>query len=396
MRLLVIAMVESSHTANWLNTLTNEGHEIFLFAPYLSRPHKDLEPVRRTNGVFFQKGATDKINYISALPHPFLGDGLEWSLNKIKRDQAWRANWLAMIIRTIKPDLLHSMEFQQAGYLSLQAYEILKGNFPPWLATIWGSDLYYFGQFEEHKPRIKRILSLADFFSCECMRDVKLAQQMGLKGRALKPGLVSGGYDLKRARELQSKQPTSERRLIVIKGYQHFAGRALIALKALELCSDHLNDYKIRLHSSTPDVIKAVNTLGRKSGLDIACIPHTQNQEDILALHGQARISIGLSISDGISVSMLEAMIMGSFPIQSCTSCANEWIEDGKSGFIVPAEDPIFLSLKIISALNNDTLVNHARELNWKTAEKKLSSVIVKSHVINTYKEILDNISTNA
>ena len=31
---------------------------------------------------------------------------------------------------------------------------------------------------------------------------------------------------------------------------------------------------------------------------------------------------------------------MGSFPIQSDTACADEWIEDGVSGLIVPPEDP--------------------------------------------------------
>ena len=55
----------------------------------------------------------------------------------------------------------------------------------------------------------------------------------------------------------------------------------------------------------------------------------------MLRLHGRARVSIAISIGDGISTALLEAMAMGSFPIQTCTACADEWIIDGKSGFIV-------------------------------------------------------------
>jgi hypothetical protein len=40
---------------------------------------------------------------------------------------------------------------------------------------------------------------------------------------------------------------------------------------------------------------------------------------EILKLHGRPRISISLSISDAISRSVLEAMVMGAFPIQRMT-----------------------------------------------------------------------------
>jgi len=71
----------------------------------------------------------------------------------------------------------------------------------------------------------------------------------------------------------------------------------------------------------------------------------------MLHYYGRARIYIGLSISDAISTSLLEAMVMGAFPIQSCTACADEWIEDGKSGFIVPPEDPHVIAEAIRRAL---------------------------------------------
>ncbi|MDD1617516.1 MAG: glycosyltransferase, partial [Methylococcaceae bacterium] len=108
-------------------------------------------------------------------------------------------------------------------------------------------------------------------------------------------------------------------------------------------------------------------------GIVHVCVPQETAHDDILSLHAKARLSIGLSISDGISTSLLEAMVMGSFPIQSCTACADEWIEHGVSGMIVPAEQPEIVAMMIRKALTDDELVNRAAQINWQTALARLN-----------------------
>ena len=49
--------------------------------------------------------------------------------------------------------------------------------------------------------------------------------------------------------------------------------------------------------------------------------------EEIMWNFGQSRIYLGISISDAISTSVLESMAMGCFPIQTNTSCCEEWFE---------------------------------------------------------------------
>ena len=94
-------------------------------------------------------------------------------------------------------------------------------------------------------------------------------------------------------------------------------------------------------------------------------------------------------ISDGISVSMLEAMAMGSFPIQSCTACANEWIEHGVSGMIVPPEDPDIIEMAIRMALSDDELVNRAAEINRRVVQERMDSDRLKQEAIEIYSRIL-------
>ena len=77
-------------------------------------------------------------------------------------------------------------------------------------------------------------------------------------------------------------------------------------------------------------------------------------------------------MSDGISTSFLEAMVMGSFPVQSWTSCAGEWIVDGKSGILVPPDDPAPVAAALRRALTDDRLVDAAAERNRAEAGRRL------------------------
>lgn len=102
-------------------------------------------------------------------------------------------------------------------------------------------------------------------------------------------------------------------------------------------------------------------------------------------MHGQARISVGLSISDAISTALLEAMVMGSFPIQSRTACADEWIEHGRTGMLVPVEDPEQVEEALRIALKDDDLVDSAAAANLDTARRRLDQRIVKSEMLKFY-----------
>jgi glycosyltransferase involved in cell wall biosynthesis len=135
------------------------------------------------------------------------------------------------------------------------------------------------------------------------------------------------------------------------------------------------------------DVKIAAELVSQTTGIPIEVIPYCPH-EDMLRLFGRARVSIGLSISDAISTTLLEAMVMGSFPIQSCTSCADEWIVDGESGLIVPPEDPEPIAAAIRRAVSDDALVDRAAELNSKIAQERLDQAIIRPQVIAMYERI--------
>jgi glycosyltransferase involved in cell wall biosynthesis len=294
---------------------------------------------------------------------------------------------LVKLILKLKPDLIHSLEFQHCGYNVLRAKELMGDGFPRWLATNWGSDIYYYRQFDNHRSKITRLLRNADYYSCECHRDVGLAKELGFAGTIMPVMPNAGGFDLKVAGHWRNIRPASKRKLILVKGYQSFAGRALTALDAIEMCADELRGFKIIVYSASPSVRARVHELLLSTELDMAVLDYVVH-DTMLRMFARARVYLGVSLSDGISTSMLEAMAMGAFPIQTNTSCCNEWIKDGESGFEIPAEDVTVIADRLRAAATDDGLVDRAAEINWNTVQQQLDQSSLQQKALGFYKEI--------
>jgi glycosyltransferase involved in cell wall biosynthesis len=385
-------MPNSVHTARWLSQLADEKWDIHLFPVDEAPLHPDLHNVT-VHGLFRKRFSDLDVSVRqTGLWWPFrrgatrMGNALERLLPHVT-DRSAR---LARVIRRIKPDVVHSLEMQHAGYLTLSARKYLGGTFPTWIVTNWGSDIFLFGRLSEHVEKIRAVLSACDYYACECRRDVKLARTFGFKGEVLPVLPNAGGYDLKRIGPLRKPGPTSARRLIVLKGYQGWAGRALVGLRAIELCAESLKGYRVAVYTVGPDVKIAAELVAQSTGIPIEIVPCCSH-EDMLRLQGRARVSIGLSISDAISTSLLEAMVMGSFPIQSNTSCADEWLQNGKTGLLVHPEDPEAVAAAIRHAVSDDALVDHAADVNTRLVAERLDYSMIRSQVIAMYENVAAN-----
>ena len=381
-------MSESIHTARWISQICEEDWDLHLF-PSLDNGiiHPDLKNVTIHQSIYQSPKNIDssvKFHGIPVISRKFEMIG-KYLLKKIEPN--YRAIQLQRLIKKIKPDIIHSLEFQAAGYLVLDIKKELKTEFPPWIVTNWGSDIYLFGRLKAHKEKISEILTSCDYYQCECNRDIDLAEKMGLTGKILPVFPNTGGFDLIKTSKFRMNGLSSLRKIIILKGYQGWAGRALVGLRALELCADNLKGFTIVIYSASPDVLIAAELFSDSTKIPIIIKPQGSH-EDILKIFGQARIYIGLSISDAISTSLLEAIVMGAFPIQSNTSCANEWIIDGQSGFIVPPEDPDIIASAIRKAICDDDLVDNAARINEKIAKERLDYWIIREKIINSYTKI--------
>jgi glycosyltransferase involved in cell wall biosynthesis len=95
-------------------------------------------------------------------------------------------------------------------------------------------------------------------------------------------------------------------------------------------------------------------------------------------------IYVSTSLYDGTSVSLLEALASGAFPVVTDIPSNREWITDGDNGFLVPIDEAGILASRILDAIRNrdfleksqsDNLLIVERKAFWPTNIKKLEEI---------------------
>lgn len=394
MKILIVGMSHSIHTARWIQQFKDRNDiEIYLF-PSIDRgaSHILLEGVHVYHSVYSTGDNTGKGLQLHGFKVPFKGLASFLRGKLEKNFPEYRKKQLARVIAQLKPDIVHSMGIESSSWRVYEAKKLLKDvQFPKWLASNWGSDLYFFGQLSKYKERVGKVLKEATDYSCESLRDEKLARSFGFTGVVHPYIQAGGGWDLDSVEELRQKILPSKRKIILVKGYRHIVGRAIVALRALSRAQDVLAGYEVVIFSPIPekDIRMLAEWFTLTTKIPCRVVGRTSNYREILELQAQARVFIGLSISDGVSNSFLESIVMGSFPVQSYPSSPENWIEDGVTGISVPPEDPEIIEIALRKALADDQLVDSAAEKNWITAKERLSQEILQEKAIMMYENIV-------
>jgi glycosyltransferase involved in cell wall biosynthesis len=394
MKILFIAMPFSIHTVRWISQLENSGHELHFFSSF---PYTDIHPglkglhyhdyyhtIEQTNrNIFYHPVWPFEIKTKNKLIKRIVG-----KVFRVVGLETGREKTLANIIKKIRPDIIHSMETQHAGYIVAEAKKGFR-HFPKWMHSNWGIDLHFFGSQPGHPSKIKNVLGSVDIFIAEGNRDIKLAIEYGCRATTYTFPSVGGGFTIADYIAKEYILP-SERKLILVKGTQDIVRRGLISLKAIEKCAPLLNNYEIIIYQCADEVITEAKKVAYIYGLNIKVLDEVSHEAMIL-LNQQARISITVNMSDGVPNSMLEAMLCGAFPIQSNTSCANEWIDNDKTGILVSPENTERVALALKQALSDNNLVDKAAEINFLKVSSNLGFDSIKEKTIRMYNNVLNS-----
>ena len=373
-RVLAIGMFDSVHFCRWLKQFSDQQID-FLLVP--SSPHRKRHPMLleliEPNQGRMAKYAMAPLSNLLSIPI--------WVLDRIFSKRLLGLA-ISLLLPNYKPHYVHGLELQNAGYGILRARDALAKSGSKVIVTNYGSDIFWFSRFEEHRSLLRRLLGMVDIYAAECERDVKLAMGLGFAGKVMKVAPNAGGYDV---RELdKSWHEADDRSALIIKGYQGWVGRAKLAVDALELLRDKVSTLDIVFYSCNWSTIRAVRRLTKRTGLQITTYKKGQLQHfELLELFGRAKVYVGLSLSDGISTSMLEAMAMGAIPVQTATACCDEWFDE--TG--VKVED---LSVEAVAEaiLQGIELANDPsnRNINRETIRSKASEEYVKDAALEFYR----------
>lgn len=318
MRVVVVGMFDSIHFARWLSLFRGSRITFYLFP---SSPHRRVHPKLRSL-LTHSSGQFKAFPFSRVLAIPM------WVLAKVGL-RTIPAVLLGLFIRAVRPDGVHAIELQNAGYLTRLSLAIFRMDQLPLIITNYGSDIFWFWKFSRHRTQLRALLERADFYSAECDRDVELARAGGFEGAVMPVMPNAGGID-KVQSESKPWSPASRRTVIAVKGYQGWAGEARVALLALAKIHGEIRDYDVVVFSASRATQKLAKELAKQYPLSITCYPkNSLSHREVLGLFGKSLVYIGISKTDGISTSLLEAMSQGAIPVQSSTSCASEWLHEG-------------------------------------------------------------------
>ena len=142
-------------------------------------------------------------------------------------------------------------------------------------------------------------------------------------------------------------------------------------------------------------LVEAWRMRGFKGELILAGSPHIQmltngipniqclgyiSEEQKKELYAKASVYVQSSVTEGFSLSVLEAMSFGTPVIVTEGVGAKDCVEDGKNGFIVPIRDPSSLVEKMLYFFDNPSEVKRMGENARKTAEQYEWSKIEKQY----------------
>ncbi|MUP41782.1 glycosyltransferase family 4 protein [Gramella aestuarii] len=363
------------HFFNWTEQLKDSGHEIYWLDVFDS--NTKVEKIDFVNQV---TGWRYKWDY----PGRYLLKRKTPNLTKLinifnERDFQ---KTLKTQIEKIEPDIVHSFVIYLSAAPSLSIMESFPGL--KWIVSTWGSDIFYYRNKPSYLRDIRNVLSRVDYLFTDCKRDLNIAIQNGFKGEFLGVFPGGGGYDFTAISK--SIKKFEERDLILIKGYQGLHGRCIEVLNALQLLKERLVGYRVIVYGAGKEVIEfaEVSKMIKWSNFKIfGKISHT----DVLELMGQAKIAIGNSLSDGIPNTLLEAIIMEAFPVQSNPGNAtSEIILDGVNGILLEEPENVnLIQRKIELLLNKELDLKKAVEYNSLNVKPCLERKKVQNEVLERY-----------
>ncbi|MBC3757764.1 glycosyltransferase family 4 protein [Hyunsoonleella sp. SJ7] len=379
MKILMVSM-NSIHFERWTNQLRDAGHEVHWFNIRDGSYSENLSWVKQIIGWKYKYPKLKGRVFIKRrLPKLYKKLGFIFENSTEKAFES--------AVLKIRPDVVHSF----ALYVSCSPILKVMNKYPEikWIYSAWGSDLFYFQHKSSYLRDIKNVLPRVNYLFADCKRDVALAQNFGFKGRVL--GVYPGGGGYPNERYEPYVLPPSQRNLILIKGYQGRSGRAIPVLKAIAKLNSELKPYQLAIFGVDEEVENFIEREDGLRSLDLRIYKKSEflNHFELMKLMGQALIYIGNSNSDGMPNTLLEAIIMGAFPIQSNPGGATaEVINHGRNGLLIQdCEDDNQISKLIKIAVSDKKLVETAFKANQQMKDVFERSKIANA-VISKYNSI--------
>jgi len=313
-RLLVMADGRSVHTSRWCSYFIDAGWEVALFS---LEPPSDAAPVRCYSAR--KPTSMDTVNY--------------WLAKRAFRAAA----------ADFGPDVISAHYAASYGWLA--SYW---GSCPV-VVTTWGSDLLILPRKSIiHRRRVARALSRAAYCTVDG-KNLFDAVAAYISPDKIVRAVMGVDRDYFAAAEKTDYSHDGPIRIIAPRGLPPVYDPGTI-VAAAALLEGKLG-FRIDLSGSGPQAEAIMKEVSRRSLSDIIAMRPfvTDLRAHRESLKGYD-LHLSASLSDSTSVSLLEAMATGLFPVVTRIDGNREWIEDGRNGLLFAPRSPESLADAILRA----------------------------------------------
>ncbi len=373
MRICYLSFVLDIHDYRFLTALMRRNYDVYLVS-YLSKQRYSEVPkmIRDIKGL---KIIHRKFNF--TMKYKFFFPLMVLDLRNL--------------VKRIRPDLLHT------GYVLNDGLVGALSGFHPVLSMPYGSDIL----IEPERSLLRRMIikyaiKKADMITCDCETVKNKIIQMtgfeedkivifpwGIELDKFYPDSAKSFAIRKKLGWVDKKILIMNRNFEAVYGTQYFIESlpAILneepATRVFIIGSGSLEKW-IRDLVNERGLNKFVTFIGK---IPIDEMPYYLNAADIY---------VSTSLSDGTSLSLLEAMACG-LPVVVTEIPANkEWVINGQNGFLVPTKNPGEVSKRVLTLLKNSNIREEMGQKNLAVAKDKADWDKNVDKLEGIYKSLVD------
>jgi len=310
-----------------------------------------------------------------------------WAASQYLSALLWVLQTRRLINKT-KPDIVDGHFVTVYGFLAACS------GFHPLVVSTWGSDILVYPRRNSFFKAITRYaLKKADLITCDGENAMEAIAKIGADTQKI--SLVSFGVDTQKFNIKQKDEKLKEklgmnnspivislRNLEPIYDIDSLIDSIPIVLKEVPeakfiIAGRGSQETKLKELAKSLGVIENVNFVG--------WISH----DELPKYLASSDLYVSTSLSDTISISLLEAMACGLAPIVTDVGDNRKWIENGKNGFVIPTKSPELLAEKTIYLLKNKELRGKMGKLNQQLVEQKVNYGKEMGKVEKLYEELI-------
>ena len=357
MRICFISLGNFSHIGLYLDYFKQAGHDVHLIA---------LSP-----------GPERNISVHN------VGFGKKYSATEGKWKYPLSMPGAKKLIKKLKPDIVHAHYATSAGLTALYC------GFHPTVITVHGSDLTVGIKSRVWRPVLKRIFNF-----CDCINTVSkdledMALSLGIepdKIETLTPGIDTEKFAF-------IKNPEANRsgalKLICTRRMEPVFDHKTI-IDALVLLKEKGISFEMTFTgdgSLLEEFKQQAEEIGLSNHVTFTGRVPNYKLPELLSKHD---VYLSASLWDGASLSLLEAMSVGLFPVVSDIKANSAWLKKNTDGLLHKVDDAQDLAEKIQYLNENRRIIIEAAKENRKKVVESADRKTNMKHLEGIYEKLID------